>query len=147
MIEENRYSLFSYIDISNLALINFNEVEEKVKGAISSADPWERYWALITCSTFEEQALYFKDKIKEISKTDIELINKVRAAEFLGLTKTESPVKVMTNTLYKSKDPAEALLILNSIVLMNDNPYSYHFKIDSEKIEEWDLKDFMTSQL
>lgn len=139
--QKHKKDINKYIEISNLALDDFESVKPQLDKSLNSKDPWERYWALITCSIFEEQALYFNKKIEEISITDIELINRVRAAEFLGLTKLENPVKIMTNALYKSKDPAEALLILNSIVLMNDNPHNYYFNIDSEKVEDSVIKD------
>lgn len=139
--QEHKNDIEKYIDVANLSLQKFDTVKATIQESLNSKDPWERYWALITCSTFEEQALYFKEKIKEISITDIELINRVRAAEFLGLTKNENPVKIMTNALYESKDPAEALLILNSIVLMHDNPHGYHFNIDSGKVNELAIND------
>ncbi len=126
------------IEIANLSLFQFEAIKPKLKENLSSKFPWQRYWALITCSNFgnEIKKSSLTETIIEISKSDSELINRVRAAEFLGLTKTENPANVMTNALYNSLDAAEALLILNSIVLMHDKPYSYNFNIKTEKINE-----------
>ena len=126
----------SLIDIANLSLNDFHSVKDKIEANLKSKFPWRRYWAIITCSNFGHEAKSLSETILKISTSDNELINRVRAAEFLGLTKTQNPVNAMTNSLYNSKDAAEALLILNSIVLMNDNPHSYNFNIKIEKINE-----------
>jgi hypothetical protein len=60
----------------------------------------------------------------------------VKAAEFLGLTAVESPVNVMTTALSASKDAAEAVLIMNSIVLMQDGEQGYEFDIQRSMIDE-----------
>ena len=41
----------------------------------------------------------------------------------------------MTQALYESNDGAEALLILNSIVLMEDCKAHYTFNIDKKKLK------------
>ena len=74
--------------------------------------------------------------IREISSDDPELINKVRAAEFLGIVKKLDPSSVMTNALYTSEKPSEALLILNSIVLMTSSNYNYNFDIERDKMSK-----------
>ncbi|MGC6431334.1 MAG: sulfatase [Jejuia sp.] len=133
--QAHKAAISKYVDISNYILEDFASVKTKIENSLNSNDPWERYWALITCSNFGEEANVFNVKVKDISKNDEELINRVRAAEYLGLIQVENPVEVMTNALYSSEDGAEASLILNSIVLMNDHPYKYKFNIDRSKIK------------
>jgi hypothetical protein len=69
-----------------------------------------------------------------MTTNDPELINRVRAAEFLGIVKKSDPSEVMTNSLYQSEKPSEALLILNMIVLMSTHNYNYNFDIQLDKI-------------
>ena len=71
-----------------------------------------------------------------IIKSDEELANVVRAAEFLGIISMQNPSVVMQDALYKSENELEALLILNSIVLMQDYYEQYKFDIQFEKINQ-----------
>ena len=124
------------MEIADLGLLNFREAENSLTQALDSSDPWERYWAILVCSTFGERAIGMEATIKEISTIDSELINKVRAAEFLGIVKKLDPSLVMTNALYASEKPSEALLILNSIVLMTSSNYNYNFNIERDKMSK-----------
>lgn len=126
----------AYMSIADLALLDFSQAKADIKASITSEDSWLRYWGIIVCSTFGEQAAEFIPLAKKMSKSDSKYINKVRAAEFLGLIKAADPAEVMVNALYESQDKTEVLLILNSIVLMRDLNYAYTFNIDLEKISE-----------
>lgn len=128
--------IHAYMDVADLALSEFSNVKADIAASLSSEDPWLRYWGIIVCSTFGEQAAEFVPIAKEISQSDSEFINKVRAAEFMGLIKAANPREVMTQALYDSQDETEVLLILNSIVLMHDMHHNYAFNIDPEKISE-----------
>lgn len=134
--QKHKKEIEKYIEIADLGLLNFREAENSITQALDSSDPWERYWAIIVCSSFGEQAIGMETTIREISSDDPELINKVRAAEFLGIVKKLDPSSVMTNALYTSEKPSEALLILNSIVLMNSSDYGYNFNIELDKISK-----------
>ena len=133
---EHQSDIDRYIEVANLSLFSFEEVRGQIDTSLNSVDPWERYWGLITCSNFGREAGVFLDKIVEISLQDDELANRVRAAEYLGLNGLGDPVKVMTDALYASNQPAEALLILNSIVLMASFNHQYEFDIDPGNISE-----------
>jgi len=130
----HRKQIQKYVDISNLCLSEFENVKQEVINSLSSKDPWERYWGLITCSNFRENAESLESIIRAIAYNDPENINRVRAAEYLGITKIEDPSSIMTNALYNSKKPAEALLVLNSIVLMQSNQHKYKFDLRLENI-------------
>ncbi|MCK5442599.1 MAG: sulfatase [Maribacter sp.] len=125
-----------YIDVSNLCLSEFNDVKQELANSLHSEDPWERYWALITCSNFGEEAASLQSTIRTIASNDPENINRVRAAEFMGITKLENPSNIMSSALYNSEKPAEALLILNSIVLMQSTRHEYLFDLQLEKISK-----------
>ncbi len=128
--------IHKYVDIADLCLSAFENVQQQLIKSLTSEDPWERYWALITCSIFKEKAKPLLSEIKTIAQQDPENLNRVRAAEYLGITKVEDPATFMTAALYNSKNPVEALLILNSIVLMQSNLHQYKFDIELENISE-----------
>lgn len=134
--ESNKNSIKKYLSIADLELISFEKAAPKLQKYLNSIDPWERYWALNVCSSFGEKAQGFTEKIIQISNVDSELINKVKAAEFLGIIKAEDPSQVMMDALYDSNDKVEALLILNSIVLMRDFYGNYQFNIQEEKLKD-----------
>lgn len=132
--QKHKKDLKKYLKTANLMLLDFSKAKSKLQKSLQSKDPWVRYWALISASAFGTEAKELTTQIKEIAKDDAQLVNKVRAAEFLGLTKAENPSKIMTKALYDSRDGAEALLILNSIVLMQDCKINYKFSIDKNKV-------------
>ena len=132
--KKHKEEIQKYTEIADLNLLNFDNAKNSLTTALKSSDPWDRYWAIIACSTFGPQAIGMESQIREMASTDPELINRVRAAEFLGIVKKLDPSTVMTNSLYESDKPSEALLILNSIVLMNSGKYNYKFNIQLDKI-------------
>ena len=132
--QKHKGDIENYVDIANLSLSDFEEIKMEIETHLQSSDPWERYWALVVCSSLGKEAMDLIPHINQIKNTDAELINRVRAAEFLGVIKAENPSKVMISALYKSRDGAEALLILNSIVLMKDGAHQYPFDIQWDKI-------------
>ncbi|MDH3651850.1 MAG: hypothetical protein OEQ53_19350, partial [Saprospiraceae bacterium] len=125
----------AYVDIADLSLVTFERAKVYLDEALESQDPWKRYWALIVCSSFGQSATELTPRVRELVVSDPELINQVRAAEYLALASTTDPGDTMIKALYNSKDGAEALLILNSIVLMKDG-FDYSFNIDAERIHE-----------
>ncbi|WP_460543683.1 sulfatase-like hydrolase/transferase, partial [Echinicola sediminis] len=132
--QQHRKEIAKYVDLADLMLKSYSEVEKPLLKSLNSDDKWERYWALMVASTFGDEANPLVDRIKSIAQNDPEIINRVRAAEFLGLTRNENPVPVMTEALYRSEDGNEALLILNSIVLMQDGAGTYKFDLDLDNI-------------
>ena len=134
--KKNKQNIEKYIQVSNLSLSNFSEVKAEIEKSLQSTDPWERYWALINCSIFGTEAAELSPIIYEMAQGDGELMNRVRAIEYFGLLKTKDPSSIMTKALYDCKDPVEALLILNSIVLMNSKPYDFQFAVQLDNIAE-----------
>ena len=132
--QAHKWQIIKYQEVANLALGEFDQVKQGLEASLQSSDPWERYWALVTCSSFGQEARAFQEVIEKISHHDDELINRVRAAEYLGMNKLNNPDDVILESLYTATDPAEALLILNSIVLMESFNYQYEFDIDVAKL-------------
>lgn len=132
--KEQREKIEHYADISDLSLMPFKEAKDQLTASLQSSDPWERYWAIAVCSSFRERAKALAAQISELALSDSELINRVRAAEFLGIIQAANPSEIMSKALYESKKPSEALLILNSIVLMQSTDSAYTFNLDRNKI-------------
>lgn len=133
--QEHKAEIAQLIDIADLSLVPFSEARAGIEKALSSKNPWERYWGLIVCSTHGKSAVCFVDLAKKISGDDPELLVRVRAAEFLGLIGAADPVPVLMDVLAKSEDPAEALLALNTVVLLRDGKPGYKFSIKAEDVK------------
>ncbi len=129
--QSHKDEIAKLIDIANLSLIPFEKAKAGIQNALDSDHPWEQYWGLIGCSSFGQQASDFYDLAKKLTK-DENLLVRTRAAEFLALTKQVDPNSVITDALKQTKDDMEALLILNTVVLLRDAPNQYTFNISRE---------------
>ena len=138
--QANKANIERYLSIADLQLLPYSEAKASIEKALTSADQFDRYWALCAASSFAEEAKDLAPIAEKIAKNDATLINKVRAAEFLAIATKASPVEVMQQALYDSRDEAEALLIMNSFALMADINHNYKFDIDKEKVS-FDLND------
>lgn len=134
--QAHKKEISNYLKIVNLQVIPFKEAQPKLKKYLVSTDDLERYWALITCSSFGTQAVEFSDQIQQMMKSDSLLINRMRAAEYLGITGTLDSSKFLTEMLYSSTNEKEALLILNTITLQQDYYQKYQFNIDIKKLDK-----------
>lgn len=132
--KKHQKKINKYIKIANLQLIPFKDAKTKLKKHLLSKDKTARYWALITSTSFGSKATSLSDLIKNIMLTDADIVNKMRAAEFLAIAEKKDPSKNLIQLLYQSKKPKEALLILNSIVLQKDFYQKYTFTINQSKL-------------
>jgi hypothetical protein len=115
--------------------MKFKDAKKDIESALNSPDPWKRYWGLIACSSFGQEALEFVNKAQELSVQDPNLLVRTRAAEFLGLNEQKQTEKVLKDVLSKTSDDIEATLILNTVVLLMDNPYQYNFNFTKDLIK------------
>ncbi len=132
--QEYRNEISRYIEIANLATQPFSIVKDALSEALRSGDSWQRYWAIIVCSSFGKQSQTLIGELEHLLKNDSESINRTRAAEYLGLTDVQDPSEMLIAELYGSSDAAEALLILNTIVLMKDHK-GHHFILEPDRID------------
>jgi len=115
-------------EIADLSLLPYDQARDGMGIALNSNNPVKVYWGLIVCSCFGEEARDFETIARKLcSHTD--LLVRTRAAEFLGLAGMKNPVPVITEALRQSEDGIEALLILNSLVLLMDGPQGYDFSL------------------
>ncbi len=122
-------------EIANLSLLPFGEAKTGIEQALNSTNDWERYWGLIVCSCFAEQASPFVQKAKQLAGDDKNLLVRTRAAEFLGLIKAADPAAVLLDALKKTDDPVEAVLIFNTVVLLQDHSAGYRFNISHKDLK------------
>ncbi|MEH0152697.1 sulfatase [Limibacter armeniacum] len=134
--QKHKQDILKYKQVADLSLKDFSKVKDKLTSSLLAEDPLERNWALITCCCLGKEAKDLEKLVRTIAINDFEHMNRVRAAEFLAITGLENPEEVMTNTLYQSQKPAEALLILNTIVLMQSKLYGYEFDIEYSKLSQ-----------
>lgn len=125
-----------YIDIANLSLENFEKAGPKITKYLQSNDSWERYWAIIAASSFGEKAKPLTLAMQSILESDVVNVNKMRAAEFLSLVAHQNTTEAICQTLYHSKKETEALLILNTMVLLHDFYQKNAFEIDRNLMQK-----------
>ncbi|WP_068473006.1 sulfatase family protein [Saccharicrinis aurantiacus] len=120
--------------IADLELKPFNEVKSDIKKALVSTNPWKRYWALIVCSSFGDEAKEFIPEAIQIVKNDSEVLVKLRAAEYLALIGEKNPVKIFETLLSNNQNPLEILLILNSATLLKTLDSDLEFVLNAEAL-------------
>jgi len=121
------------VDLADLSLRPYSEATPGITAALASANPWERYWGLIVCSSFNQAARPFVATAQKLALHDPEPLVRVRAAEFLGLLHAGDPVPVLTNALANSTSAVGSLLILNTITLLRDY-HGYTFDLPKKSL-------------
>lgn len=132
---KNKKNIRAYLNIANLQLQPFTKVKSKLAKCLRDKDPIKRYWALTSCARFGADASELSGAIEKIFKTDDYTLNRVRAAEFLGIMGRSDTSAALTDLLYQSTVEYEALQILNTIVLLRDF-YDHTFEVNAEKIKQ-----------
>ncbi|MDP6635404.1 MAG: sulfatase [Phycisphaerae bacterium] len=133
--QDQKARIATLVDIADLSLIGLDKAKDKITAALESKDPWARYWGLIVCSCFGKQAESFVAKAKSLANADAEPLVRVRAAEFLALTGAAAPQKVIMDVLATAEHPLEAVLTLNTVVLLRDGKPGYKFDITADSVK------------
>ncbi len=120
------------VDIADLALLPFPEAAPELRAALGSANPWDRYWALVVCSCFGSAAVALADSARSCLD-DAEPLVRVRAAEFLAVLGVEDPKAVLLEVLSSTQSAGEALITLNTVVYVNDH-------LDCDRIRAADIE-------
>ncbi|MCB0632912.1 MAG: DUF1593 domain-containing protein, partial [Lewinella sp.] len=109
------------IETADLSLLPFAKAKKEIRKALRSDDPWERYWGLIVCSSFGEEAKSFFKTARKMAEQDPENLVRVRATEFLALTGQLDPTAILTDAFEKAASPTEANLILNTFAFLKES--------------------------
>ncbi len=114
----------------------FDKAKPALEESLQSDDPLKRYWALVACSVFKDQAAVFDKTATRLAKSDPDTLVRMRAAQFLAFRGLQDPRPVMVDCLKKAQDMQEAAFILNTITLMHDG--GYPFKLERSWLpDDW----------
>jgi len=136
--QRHRKQIGQLIDIADLQLRPFKKARKRIRSALESGHPWERYWGLIVCGAFGKEAARFEETAKVLAQTDPEPLVRSRAAEFLGLAELANPERYLVNALRSTRSEVEAHLILNTITLLRDSKFEYEIEVNPLWLpDEW----------
>lgn len=138
--KQHQQEIAKLIQIADLSLLPYAEAAGKIEAALNSENPWQRYWGLIVCSSFGQQAKQFAEQAQQLAQADAEPLVRVRAAEFLALTGFADPQPVIVKALREASSGIEAGLILNSLVLLQDSQPGYQFNVQPTLFQPEHLK-------
>ena len=129
--ESNSEQIARMIDTVNLSLLPPKEAIPPLGEALQSEDPWERYWALVACSSHGKAAMPLVDQIQELL-LDVEPLVVMRAVEYLAVnTEIETRPQCLRSLARATNEP-EALRMLNTIVFLRD----FHgYEVDPRKFQ------------
>lgn len=131
--QANKSSIGELIDTVNLALLPFDQAEPQLKTALGSTDPWVRYWALVACSSFRDEAKSLLP-LGEKRLVDLEPLVAMRAVEFVAIVGDKDPRRWLIRSLQRATNEPEALRMLNTAVFLNDFSDG-RFPIDPDQVD------------
>jgi uncharacterized sulfatase len=131
--QANKKAIAESIDTVNLALQPFSQAKAGLEAAITSDDPWTRYWGLVACSSFGDQASALVPLAKK-RLVDLEPLVVVRAVEFLSIVTEIDSRWALYRSIQRATNEPEALRMLNTAAFLNDFTGG-RLKIDTDKIE------------
>lgn len=135
--QKNKQRIGRLVDVADLSLKSFKQAKKGIVKALHSEDPWQRYWALIVCSSFGKEAKPLVEDAKKLAESDSVNLVRVRAVEFLALIDVEDPQAGMAHCLQSAESLAEAALILNSVAFLHDTK-GYSFRLDRDWVSpDW----------
>jgi uncharacterized sulfatase len=120
-------------DISDLALQSFDKAGPLLGKAMTSANPWERYWACMTAAVHGKSARALVPAATELLDDD-NLMVRVRAAEFLGSIRAADPMPTLYEVLNSATTEQELMLAFNTVVYLRD-VQGYTFDVNRLKLK------------
>ncbi len=130
----HKADIAALVDVADLALLDFASARGSIADALGSTDAMQRYWGLIVCSCFRDQAAEFYDQARQIAAIDKDLLVRIRAAEFLALSGQEDPTAKIKACLKQAESGVAANLILNTAVLLRDGEPGYPMHITADDV-------------
>ena len=130
--QRNAAAIGRMVDIANLQLLPWQDAEGELKQVLGGLNRWEIYWALVTCSSFADEATSLAPMAEKFADQNLHGLVKVRAAEFLGLIGKRDPQTDILSALSNTSSGIEAGLMLNSLVLLKDSEPGYEFAVSKE---------------
>jgi uncharacterized sulfatase len=118
--ENNSEEISKLVDVADLALLSFQNAKPKLVKIFQNGRDWEKYWACLVCSQFEEEAKSLSSHLKKMLSSK-NLMLKMRAIEALALTEKIDPIPSLIEIVNVSESPVEVLLILNTVAFFRDH--------------------------
>ena len=106
--QTNADAIGRMVDIANLQLLPRKDAEGELKKVLGGLSRWEIYWALVTCSSFGEEAATLAPMAEKLADQNLHGLVKVRAAEFLGLIGKRDPQADILSALSNTSSGVEA---------------------------------------
>lgn len=138
--KNHRAEIGALLDTANLALLSFEEARPKLVAALQSENAHQRQWALTVCANFGQEAKALVPQAKTALK-DEDLLVRMRAAEFLvlavpgpGGAEGVDIGKVYREALQQSQSDDETLILLNSVVFLQDGPAKLDLKLKAKDV-------------
>lgn len=107
-------------DIADTTLMPFEEARPRLEVLLDSGNPWQRYWAVMACTAFGEQAARLAPLVQPLLK-DAQPAVRFRAIEFLGRLGQLSPQPALAELVNTTTNPVFAAEVLNSVVWFRDH--------------------------
>lgn len=107
-------------EIADWALEPFDQVKAPLATALAGDDPWQAYWAAMTCTAFGEQAAELVAAVEPLLKSEVAQV-RLRALEFLGSLGELNPQPALTELVNRTSDPIFATEALNTVVWFRDH--------------------------
>ncbi len=118
--QEHQGEIQTLVDIADTALMPFEEAKPRLEVLLDSSNPWQRYWAVMACAAFGEQAASLTAQAEPLLK-DEEPAVRLRAVEFLGAIGKIHPQPALAELVNTTDDPVFATEVLNSVVWFRDH--------------------------
>ncbi|MEO1013472.1 MAG: sulfatase [Bacteroidota bacterium] len=136
--QRNKTEIAELVAIADLTLEPFRIVEKDIEEALTSDNPWKRYWGLVACSTFGKKASPFFKRAVQMAKGDNENLVRLRAVEFLMLHEQNVPTELLLEIVENAKSESEATLMLNTLALLKTVNPSFNLKLPKSMFPtEW----------
>ncbi len=113
--QANRERIGQLRQIADLQLVPFAEAAANLRAALVASDPLQRYWGLTVASSFGTSAGSLSAVATTLLAEDEMLLVRLRAAEFLGITRAIDPRPALIDLLAETETPAEATAVLNTM--------------------------------
>ncbi len=131
---EKKEEIQHLVDISNYSIYPFEDIRTDLLAALNSTNQWYRYWGLIVCSSHFTEDEEIIAIAKTLAESDNNKLVRMRAMEYLALIKEVHPKTGFLNLLSEITDKREAMLTLNSLVMLMDSELGYSFPVTSADV-------------
>jgi len=152
--KQKQASIAELIDIADMQLKPYKQVEKKLKHYLEKGDEVQQVWALIGLSAFDKQASGNVAQVKAILANSASSLVKARAIEFLTLHNAIEPISALSQVIVEEKNPLTQVELLNiaafiyeqtgksfplpaTVTLKKPKRGSSTFKIDTWIYERW----------